>query len=401
MKKVFTHLSLVVLILLAGDSLKAQTTVQIGSGNDIPANTLFSPIYKFSATSTAGNTRSAILVTASEMQAASIPSGSTITSIEFNKRSMGSFNSPGSFSIYMRNSTSTSLSSTTTWASITSTFSQVFNSNAYNVPEPAGWVSMNLSTPFLYNGDGLEVAFDAAFGNTLTTGPFQWEYTASVATDLVISTTPTSATPGATLSATTSAYRRRPNIKITYTPPTMPVNLLEFQGSVKHGKVELNWRTTSEAEFSHFVIERSKDGVAFEQIGSVPGKGNTGVNDYVHTDSDILQIAYYRLKLVDKDGKSVYSGIVRIKALRGIIAGIKAYPNPVSDHVTLQVELEHSSPIQVSIEALSGKRVLTKQGSFPEGTSVIPISMNGYAKGFYILRIQTGNENQCIAVLKQ
>jgi len=198
-------------------------TVQIGTGTDFPANTLYSPVYRFSATSTTSGSRSNILYLQSELAAAGIPAGAQITSIEFNKVNDANFVIPATHSMLMANTSNTVLPTTTTWASILSTHTQVYTSNSFNIPFAGGWVSWNI-TPFIYTGGSLEIATETAMaGNGGATGPFQWQYTAGTPTDLIVGAASATAT---TLNGTTSQYKNRPNIRITFIsgPCTSPPN---------------------------------------------------------------------------------------------------------------------------------------------------------------------------------
>ncbi len=225
--------------------MDAQTTVQIGTGTDFPASTLYSPVYRFSATSTTNGSRSNILFLQSELATAGIPAGATITAVEFNKVNTDNFVTPATHSMYMGNTSNTTLPTTTTWASILTTHTQVFTSASFNLPGTAGWVTWNV-TPFVYTGGALEIATETAMaGNGGATGPFQWEYTASVPTDLIVGVA--SAT-GATLNGTVATYKHRPNIRITYTggsactvPPTPGTVILNPTTPVCNGlPVSLN-----------------------------------------------------------------------------------------------------------------------------------------------------------------
>src|SRR6478672_2861107 len=127
-------------------------TVQIGNGTDIPAATLYSPVYRFSAGSTTTACRSNILFTASELSAAGITPGATITAIAFNKVNTAQFLIPAQYTVYMGNTSNTTLPTTTTWASILASHSQVYNNNSFNVQDAPGWNTWTLTTPFVYNG---------------------------------------------------------------------------------------------------------------------------------------------------------------------------------------------------------------------------------------------------------
>lgn len=210
--------------IFSGLCATGQTTVQIGTGTDIPDNTLYSPVYRFSATSTTTGSRSNIVFTAAEMAAAGIPSGAVITKVEFNKTNAANFVTPATHKMYMANTANTSLATTTTWASILTTHTQVYTSAAFNMPLAAGWVPWDV-TPFTYTGGSFEIATETSMvGNGGATDAFKWEYTTSIPADRIIGVA--SAT-GATLNGTVAAYKHRPNIRITFsastacvTPPT-------------------------------------------------------------------------------------------------------------------------------------------------------------------------------------
>ncbi len=225
MKNIFTRGLIAFLLVIAVTfNSDAQQIAQIGSGNSIPTNTLFSPVYRFSASSSTTAAKSNILFTADEISAAGIVNGSIISAIEFYKTNVANFAIPASkFDVYVANSSNTSLATTTTWASIQSSHTLVYQSTSYNFPDSIGWVRITFNTPFVYNGGGIEIATDLAMtGNGGATGPFQWQYTSGTPTDRIIGITGT----GTTLSSTTSSYKNRPNIRFVYSgtpcvsPPT-------------------------------------------------------------------------------------------------------------------------------------------------------------------------------------
>lgn len=213
---------MLVLCAVLGHPKADAQTVQIGTGTDVPPNTLYGPIYRYTSTSTTTAARCDMLWTQAEMVAAGIPSGATITAIEFNKTNVANFVTPATYSIYMGNTSNTALATTQTWAAITGSFTQVFTSASYNIPSAAGWVNMPV-TPFTYTGGALEIATELQMaGNGGATDNFEWQYTSSVAADKIVGVS----SLAAALNGTVAAYKRRPNIKITFisgpctSPPT-------------------------------------------------------------------------------------------------------------------------------------------------------------------------------------
>ena len=98
---------------------------------------------------------------------------------------------------------------------------------------------------------------------------------------------------------------------ITYKwcPAPLPVTLLKFEAEKIGDQALLTWTTALEFNNSHFIIQRSADGINFEDIGKVYSKKSTP-NAYNFTDNKPNKgINYYRLKQVDYDAKFEMSPI--------------------------------------------------------------------------------------------
>lgn len=203
--------------LLGLGTAKSQNTAQVGLGTEVSANTLYAPVYRFSATSTTNGQRSNILYTDADLASAGITAGATIESISFHKMNGNRFNTPSQFKVLMANSAKVPpLSTATTWSSILGTHTPVYQNTSFNLPDSAGWVTWAI-TPFVYNGGSLEIAFENAMGgNGAATGNFQWEYTAGFGEYAI----GVSSATGTVLNGGVDAYKQRPNIRFGYTPGT-------------------------------------------------------------------------------------------------------------------------------------------------------------------------------------
>ena len=84
----------------------------------------------------------------------------------------------------------------------------------------------------------------------------------------------------------------------------LPVELIAFEGQNAGRQNKLRWITASEVDNDYFIVERSDDGVAFEQIAKIEGQGTTTVQtDYDYTDITFQSPTnYYRLTQVDFNG---------------------------------------------------------------------------------------------------
>ncbi|MDP3927402.1 MAG: hypothetical protein Q8R57_00110, partial [Bacteroidota bacterium] len=290
MKSKFTLICLF-LAIISSYRAEAQTTVQMGTGTLSPTNTLYSPVYRFSATSTTSAVRSDIMFTAAEMAAAGIPVGATITKVEFNKTNANNFVTPANFKMYMGNTSSTALATTLTWASILTTHSLVFTNTALNLPATTGWVSWNLNSPFTYTGGTFELATEMTMvGNGGATGNILWEYTSTVPTTYIVGAFGT-ALP-ATLNGAVADYKRRPNIRITYINARTPNNAgiekliepINFCGGNQDIKVKLKNFGSNQISFVN--INWELDGIPMPIIywsSLLDTTGGFGVSDTVIT----------------------------------------------------------------------------------------------------------------------
>jgi hypothetical protein len=94
----------------------------------------------------------------------------------------------------------------------------------------------------------------------------------------------------------------------------LPVELISFTGKKQTNSNILYWSTASEYNTSHFIIEKSEDGVVWNNIGLVQSAGNSTQRlDYSLEDKNVSQVInYYRLHQYDIDGVDDIFGPIAI-----------------------------------------------------------------------------------------
>ncbi len=110
----------------------------------------------------------------------------------------------------------------------------------------------------------------------------------------------------------------------------LPVILVDFTAELNSDKmVGLSWQTGQESNSNYFSIERSQDGSAWTPIGTVKAAGTSNTTvDYDFTDeSPAAGVNYYRLSMVDRDGRYAYSE-VKIVRTSTLVNKVTVYPNP-------------------------------------------------------------------------
>ncbi|MFY7963915.1 MAG: hypothetical protein ACOVO1_03370 [Chitinophagaceae bacterium] len=93
------------------------------------------------------------------------------------------------------------------------------------------------------------------------------------------------------------------------TPSVLPLTLSSFFASLQNNVTHLSWQTEQEINTSYFSVEYSNNATEYKSIAIINASGNSNsLKNYSanHT-INIEPNHYYRLKMIDKDGKFTYS----------------------------------------------------------------------------------------------
>jgi hypothetical protein len=181
---------------------------------------------------------------------------------------------------------------------------------------------------------------------------------------------------------------------------TLPLHLISFTASKNKNIVTLNWQTAEEINTSHFNIQRSTDGANFSNVGNVTAKG-TGGQSYGFADNiDNLKAdkVYYRLQLMDKDGKYSFSKIIPL-ALDLFARNIKTYPNPVKDQLYILLNAQNAGKATICISDASGKVIHSETVSTT--ATAMNVNVSRLAKGIYYVQLITDKGVQRTTFMKQ
>ena len=169
------------------------------------------------------------------------------------------------------------------------------------------------------------------------------------------------------------------SVTLTFTS-VLPVVLTDFT-AIKNGtKADLTWVTSSELNTSLFVIERSSNGNNYTAIGKQAAAGNSSVTKkYAFSDASPLSGAnYYRLRMVDIDGKFTSSAVRLVNF--GIAIAVNVFPNPASSSINIS---GLPSAVIFQITALNGQVILEKKST----SSIETVTVANWAAGTYIVSV--------------
>ena len=165
----------------------------------------------------------------------------------------------------------------------------------------------------------------------------------------------------------------------------LPVEMMYFRGrSQKTGNL-LSWATANQVGFSHFEIEHSKNGLDFDLLETIEGTSNTyDKSSYEYLDSKTkFRDNYYRLKVVDLDGRYEYSNIIYIRSDQKDYH-ISVNPNPANNF--LNIGLDGTLNEELTLELLRLDGALLQSITLREGDSFKYMDISNLPNGIYILK---------------
>ena len=157
----------------------------------------------------------------------------------------------------------------------------------------------------------------------------------------------------------------------------LPIELLSFTGKGTEGGNLLTWETANEVNNKGFQVERlapptPSKGENWEVLGFKTANNKAGTYEFM--DNAPLSISTYRLRQIDFDGKETLSKVISIAATGK--GKLKAYPNPVSDVLT--IETTEISDYQIF--NLLGQQVFN-------GKATQRIDVSALPQGTYFLKV--------------
>ncbi|HRH50813.1 MAG TPA: T9SS type A sorting domain-containing protein [Panacibacter sp.] len=170
----------------------------------------------------------------------------------------------------------------------------------------------------------------------------------------------------------------------------LPVTIVNLKAQQQGNIIKVDWSSLTEINVGSYEIQRSLNGRDFSAIGSVTAKNN-GTSQTNYTFNDLQPATgnnYYRVKVIDEDGKKTYSNIVSLNVNSDKTITL-VYPVPARDVLHIQT----NGIASFSLIDQSGK-VLLIQNINGNGT----INISGIANGFYYLKNNANSTLQKVII---
>ncbi len=180
---------------------------------------------------------------------------------------------------------------------------------------------------------------------------------------------------------------------------TLPLYITGFTANSKNGGVLLNWNVADEKDITQYLVQRSSNGEAFEEIASVKSYASYNTTSFSSFDaSPLTGNSFYRIKAINKNGFATYSGILKTSMTK---SSVTVYPNPARGNVVnLQINELPKGLYRLELFSLSGQMIYQTNVQFNGQPLSQALNTGNLVKtGFYNLVISGGDERKMIKIM--
>ncbi len=185
----------------------------------------------------------------------------------------------------------------------------------------------------------------------------------------------------------------------TFAP--LPVELLSLDAQCAHEEVIVSWKTATEHNTLNFAVERSEDGITWNEMQTVSAAVNSNtIREYAVQDAGAARgVHYYRLIQTDQDGMQKIYGPIMSNCGSDKISFL-TFPNPSDNEFTLVINgLEIVGETTLNVRDANGKLVRSLALEIQPGVNSFLVPDLQIAPGMYYLQLE--NDNYRSPSLKQ
>lgn len=187
---------------------------------------------------------------------------------------------------------------------------------------------------------------------------------------------------------------------VAYNYNTMNINLPEqlknFKAVSRSSMAEISWNMVDETGLKSFILESGKDGKNFLPLATIAAGSPNGKYSYQDRQSESGR-RFYRLRLININGKSEYSEVINIEAAQKQ-NNISFFPNPASSKVTVKHNRTNKN---MKIELVNSAGIPVYQQQALAGAQETTLTISGLKPGIYMLRYQDGINSSSAKLIVQ
>ncbi len=166
----------------------------------------------------------------------------------------------------------------------------------------------------------------------------------------------------------------------------LPATFLNFEALTKNKSNVVRWLTSKETDVDHFEIQYSRNGIGFSALTTIPASNKDGTHQYEFTNSATVSgWNYYKIVIVDKDGKRQSSPVLKAFIAAGKISLRKFIVQ--SSQAILEIQSSAVQQAEMQVVGDNGMLVRKETIRMNPGIVSIPVNTSTLARGVYYIRL--------------
>lgn len=182
----------------------------------------------------------------------------------------------------------------------------------------------------------------------------------------------------------------------------LPVTLVSFDVIKQNNIALLHWELAECcSKNTKFELQRSHEGSSFVTYKTIPGNE---VNRFYQVMDNRLNagLTYYRLRIVEEDGKISFSRIVTVINGSPHLSLAAVGPTLVTDITTVMITATGNRDVVLYITDMQGRVLLKKESQLSTGNTTIQLSAGNLVTGTYLIYAESkGQRTNSIRFIKQ
>jgi len=175
----------------------------------------------------------------------------------------------------------------------------------------------------------------------------------------------------------------------------LPISLPAFNGTKAGSVNNISWKANCYGAGTYtFELQRSNDGSQYKTVTVIAADEVRCLQPFAFADNSFNTNAvnYYRLKIIDIDGKVSYSRVISLINKTSGIALNSIMPSVVSDNAVLVISAAKGENINLVITDVNGRVVTQLNRRVVAGTNNIELNFSNLQAGIYLINGLTATE---------
>lgn len=181
------------------------------------------------------------------------------------------------------------------------------------------------------------------------------------------------------------------------------VELLQFDGEVLALGNRLFWSTITEINSNYFILERSTNGINFENIATIEAlKNSTTLSNYQFIDNNApIGVTYYRLTPVDVNGNLSSAPVIQLHRQAMPLQITNLNPTPAINLLQVTFTNTLAQSLKLKITDINGKLLLEQAITAESGVNTTFVNVSNLSSGMYFITLTNFENNVTQKFVKQ